>query len=85
MLDHDGDPHLEVLLHLASALFEEVLHSFNFTLQVLQLVILGLVLLLVAGDLRLELILFLGPLDFSILVDHASQRVLFTDLLNLVS
>ena len=84
MLDHDLQPLLEVLLHAHSASLEQVLDALDLRLQVFQLRVLLLVTLLELVDPLLDLVFLLSAHQLSIVVDHASQRILLSDLLHLI-
>ena len=84
MLNHNLKPLFEVFLHAHSASLQQVLNPFDLCLQVLQLCILCLVSLLVLVDLTLQLIFLLSAHKLSIVINHASQRILLSNLLDLV-
>ena len=84
MLNHDLKPLLKVLLHTHTASFKQVLDPFNLGFEVLQLCILVLVVLFERVDLYLECIFFCCPNQLTIVINKTSQRVLLSDLLNLI-
>ena len=84
VLDHDGQPLLEVLLHLHTAALQQILNALDFALQVLQLVVILLVFLLATRNLLLQLHLLGSPYYFAVVIDHAAHGVLASNLLDLV-
>ena len=84
VFDHDLKPLLEVFLHAHSAAFEQVLNALDLRLQVLELGVLGLVRLLVPIDLCLDLVFLFCPDQLAVVVDHAPQSVLLSNLLDLI-
>ena len=84
VLYHHCQPLFEVFLHSYSAFLQQVLDSFDFSLQVLELIVLLLVSELQLADFALQGVLFVCPHNFAVLVYHTSQGVLLADLLDLV-
>ena len=83
LLYHHVKPLLEIFLHFLTASLQERLDSFDFTLQVFQLVVLSLVRIFMLSDLTLYLLFLRRFYDFSIFINKASHCILFSDLLNL--
>ena len=74
----------EVFLHTDATSLEQVLDPFDLCLQVLKFSVLRLVALLVLVDVLLDLVFFWSAHQLTIVIDHATQSVLFPDLLNLI-
>jgi len=85
MLDHDFEPLLEIFLHSHSAPLQQVLNPLNLALQILQLRVLCLILLLVLVDALLDLIFFWCLDKLSVVINHASKRILLANLFDLIS
>jgi len=60
------------------------LNSLDFGLKLFKFVVVFLILYLHFRDLGLDLVLLLGPYHFTVLVNQASHRILFPNLLNFV-
>lgn len=84
VLDHHVDPLLEILLHFDSAPLQELLDPFDLGLQHLELIVFMLILLFVSRYLHLKFVFLLSALNLSVFVHQTSQRILLSDLLNLV-
>ena len=84
VLYHHCQPLFKIFLHSYSAFLQQVLDSFDFGLQVLELIVLLLVGELELADFALQGVLFVCPHNFPVLVYHSSQGVLLADLLDLV-
>lgn len=84
MFDHDCEPLLKVLLHSNSASFKQILDSFDFCLQIFQLYILFLIVMFKLVNLELDCLFFFSPHNLTIVINHASKRILFADLFDLI-
>ena len=84
MFNHNSEPLLKVLLHPNSTSFKQILDPLDFCFQIFQFIVLLLIGMFQFVYLNLKHVLLFGPYDFTIIVNHASEGVLFANLFDLV-